>query len=41
MIDDVKKEADERMSKSLDALSHNFNKIRTGRAHPVCLMVCA
>ncbi len=37
MIDDVKKEADERMSKSLDALSHNFNKIRTGRAHPSLL----
>ena len=37
MIDDLKKEADERMSKSLDALSHNFNKIRTGRAHPSLL----
>ena len=37
MIDDVKKEATERMEKSLDALSHNFNKIRTGRAHPSLL----
>ncbi len=37
MIDDVKKEAQERMEKSLDALSHNFNKIRTGRAHPSLL----
>ncbi|MEP4147286.1 MAG: ribosome recycling factor [Halioglobus sp.] len=37
MIDDIKKEADERMAKSLDALGHNFNKIRTGRAHPSLL----
>ena len=37
MIDDIKKEAKERMEKSLDALSHNFNKIRTGRAHPSLL----
>jgi ribosome recycling factor len=37
VIDDVKKEATERMEKSLDALSHNFNKIRTGRAHPSLL----
>lgn len=37
MIDDIKKEAQERMEKSLDALSHNFNKIRTGRAHPSLL----
>ena len=37
MIDDIKKEADERMTKSLDALGHNFNKIRTGRAHPSLL----
>ncbi len=37
MIDDIKTEAQERMEKSLDALSHNFNKIRTGRAHPSLL----
>ena len=37
MIDDIKSEADERMVKSLDALNHNFNKIRTGRAHPSLL----
>lgn len=37
MINDVKKEADERMEKSLEALGHNFNKIRTGRAHPSLL----
>jgi ribosome recycling factor len=37
MINDVKAEASERMGKSLEALSHNFNKIRTGRAHPSLL----
>ncbi len=34
MIEDIKKEARERMEKSLEALGHHFNKIRTGRAHP-------
>lgn len=37
MIDDIKTDAVERMDKSLDALKHNFNKIRTGRAHPSLL----
>jgi ribosome recycling factor len=37
MINDIKNEAKERMGKSLEALSHNFNKIRTGRAHPSLL----
>lgn len=37
MIDDIKKDAQERMEKSLEALGHNFNKIRTGRAHPSLL----
>ncbi|NND69846.1 MAG: ribosome recycling factor [Halioglobus sp.] len=37
MIDDIKNEASERMEKSLEALTHNFNKIRTGRAHPSLL----
>lgn len=37
MIDDIKNEARERMEKSLEALVHNFNKIRTGRAHPSLL----
>lgn len=37
MIDDIKNEATERMEKSLEALGHNFNKIRTGRAHPSLL----
>lgn len=37
MIDDIKTEAKERMDKSIEALGHNFNKIRTGRAHPSLL----
>ena len=37
MIDDILSDADERMEKSLEALQHNFNKIRTGRAHPSIL----
>jgi ribosome recycling factor len=37
MISDLKDEAGERMTKSLEALTHNFNKIRTGRAHPSLL----
>ena len=37
MINDIKDDARERMAKSLDALSHHFNKIRTGRAHPSLL----
>jgi ribosome recycling factor len=37
VIEDVKNEARERMAKSVEALSHNFNRIRTGRAHPSLL----
>jgi ribosome recycling factor len=37
VIEDVKNDASERMEKSLEALGHNFNKIRTGRAHPSLL----
>tara|TARA_R100000900_G_scaffold46396_1_gene37230 strand:+ start:43543 stop:44100 length:558 start_codon:yes stop_codon:yes gene_type:complete len=37
VIDDIKQEAKERMEKALEALGHNFNKIRTGRAHPSLL----
>lgn len=37
MIDDIKADAEERMVKTLEALQHNFNKIRTGRAHPSLL----
>lgn len=33
MINDIKQDAEERMEKSLTALSAAFNKIRTGRAH--------
>jgi ribosome recycling factor len=37
MIDDVKKDAAGRMGKSVEALSHELAKIRTGRAHPSLL----
>jgi ribosome recycling factor len=37
MIEDIKKDASVRMQKSIDALKGNFNKIRTGRAHPSIL----
>lgn len=37
MINEIKEEAQERMGKSITALSGNFNKIRTGRAHPSIL----
>lgn len=37
MIEDIKKDAESRMKKSLEALHSNFNKIRTGRAHPSIL----
>jgi len=37
VISDIKTEARQRMEKSLEALGHNFNKIRTGRAHPSLL----
>jgi len=37
MIDDVKKDAAQRMSKSVEALGHELAKIRTGRAHPSLL----
>lgn len=37
MINDIKAEAEKKMTKSLDALGSAFNKIRTGRAHPSIL----
>lgn len=37
MINDVKQDAQERMAKSVEVLGLNFNKIRTGRAHPSIL----
>jgi len=37
MINDIKQDAEQRMKKSVESLSINFNKIRTGRAHPSIL----
>ncbi len=37
MIDDIKKDATDRMSKSVEALKHELSKVRTGRAHPSLL----
>lgn len=37
MIDEILKDAEERMDKSVQSLESAFNKIRTGRAHPAIL----
>ncbi|AXA66045.1 MULTISPECIES: ribosome recycling factor [Pseudomonas] len=37
MINEIKKDAQTRMTKTLEALGHAFAKIRTGRAHPSIL----
>ncbi|QIK37306.1 ribosome recycling factor [Caldichromatium japonicum] len=37
MIEDIKKDAADRMAKSVEALTHELAKIRTGRAHPSLL----
>src|SRR5690606_26434703 len=37
MINEVKKDAQERMKKAVEVLGVNFNKIRTRRAHPSIL----
>ncbi len=37
MINDIHHNATTRMSKSIEALKHEFSKIRTGRAHPSLL----
>lgn len=37
MIDDIRKDAEQRMIKSLDALKAELSKLRTGRAHPSIL----
>ena len=37
MIADIKKDAENRMGKAVEALENNFKKIRTGRAHPSLL----
>lgn len=34
MINDIKKDGEARMKKSLEALENAFSKVRTGRAHP-------
>ncbi len=37
MIEDIKKDAQERMGKSIEAAKNELSKIRTGRAHPSLL----
>ncbi|MGM8228780.1 ribosome recycling factor [Cellvibrio sp. ARAG 10.3] len=37
MINDIKKDAENRMKKAVDSLISNFSRIRTGRAHPSLL----
>jgi ribosome recycling factor len=37
VINDIKAEAEKKMTKSLESLHSAFNKIRTGRAHPSIL----
>ena len=37
MIEEIKKESNSKMEKSLDSLKSNLSKIRTGRAHPSIL----
>ncbi|WXT99544.1 MAG: Ribosome-recycling factor [Catillopecten margaritatus gill symbiont] len=37
MLNEIQKDADERMNKSLASLENNFTKIRAGRAHPSLL----
>jgi len=37
MIDDIKKDANSRMNKSVHALEESLAKVRTGRAHPSLL----
>ncbi|WEK29958.1 MAG: ribosome recycling factor [Candidatus Pseudomonas phytovorans] len=37
MINEIKKDAQERMTKSLESLHHAFSRIRTGVAHPSIL----
>ena len=37
MIQNIQKESEEKMNKSVDSLKNNLTKIRTGRAHPSIL----
>ncbi|PPC74895.1 ribosome-recycling factor [Pokkaliibacter plantistimulans] len=39
MIEDIKRDAEQRMQKSIESLEGQFNKIRTGRATPAILDV--
>jgi ribosome recycling factor len=35
-IADIKKSAEQKMQKSVEALKHDLGKVRTGRAHTAC-----
>jgi ribosome recycling factor len=37
VINEIKKDAKERMAKSIDSFKNHLNKVRTGRAHPSLL----
>jgi len=37
MLNDLKKDGESRMKKSIESLEHGFSKVRTGRAHPSML----
>ncbi|MCW1266104.1 ribosome recycling factor, partial [Acinetobacter baumannii] len=37
MINDLKKDSEQRMLKTLESLEQGFAKVRTGRAHPSIL----
>ena len=37
MVQDIQQQAEGRMQKTIETLSHNFAKVRTGRAHPSLL----
>ena len=37
MINDLKKDSEQRMQKTLESLEQGFAKVRTGRAHPSIL----
>ena len=37
MVNEIKKDAENRMAKSVDSLKSQLSKIRTGRAHPSLL----
>jgi ribosome recycling factor len=37
MVESIQQQAEGRMQKTLETLSHNFAKVRTGRAHPSLL----